>query len=157
MNKEQIQLELVKAVKAADNWQSLRHLMLKLKKENSEIVADALLGIFLEKLPFEHQFSLQASAGGLLWKLKPKYKRNLQEDIRCSLLNWDVSIEELPWYFAEVKEIETVRNEVNSILTEELDKTSKQVAKTYLYWLSAANSEDFRNQLNRTWNGNLRG
>jgi hypothetical protein len=159
MDKEQIQLELCECLKNFDNWQSVRHLMLKLKKENSEKVAESLLEIFTEdlQLPIKYQFSLQATAGGLLWKLKPKYNRNLKEDIKRSLSNWDVSIEELPWYFAEVKGIETVRNQVNELLTENLDKTSRTRAETYLYWLSVASEEEFKASLNRTWNGNLRG
>jgi hypothetical protein len=153
MESEQIRLELIKAVDAPNAWQSVRHLRLKLKKENSDIVLNALLEIFF----FDNLYTYQSAAGGLLWKLKPKYKRNLREDIRRSLQNWDVSIEELPWYFAEVTSIEIVCNEVESLLTESLDEMAKQRAKTYLYWLSVTNQEEFTKELNQGWNQRLRG
>lgn len=155
MEPEQIQSELFKAIDGSNRWQNLQHLMLKLKKEDSKKVLDALLGIFFSSS--DTYFSAQAVAGGLLWKLKPKYTRNLREDIRRSLQNWDVSVEELPWYFAEVMGIEKVREEVKSLLREPLDETSQKRAQTYLYWLSASNPEDFRAKLNRSWNGRLRG
>lgn len=153
MQQDEIRTELIKAVDGQNGWQSLRHLMLKLKKEEPEIVLDALLSIFFLK----NSFRYQAAAGGLLWKLKPKYKRNLREDILRSLQSWDVSIEELPWYFAEMVGIEEVRNVVEILLTESLTDLEKRVAKTYLYWLSVNSAEEFRTQLNQGWNGRLRG
>lgn len=155
MEPEQIQTELFIATDRGNGWQSLQHLMLKLKKEDSEKVLDALLGVFFSSS--HDYFRLQAAAGGLLWKLKPKYQRNLREDVKRFLPSWDVSVEELPWYFAEVMGIETVREEVKLLLTETLDETSRKKAKTYLYWLSVGNPEEFKAKLNRAWNGRLRG
>ena len=153
MKPEQIRLELIKIVDGANDWQGVRHLMLKLKREDSEIVLEGLLEIFF----LDDLYRYQAAVGGLLWKLKPKYKRNLREDIKRSLKNWDVSIEELPWYFAEVAGIEEVRKEVESLLTESLEKEAKQRAKTYLYWLSLETPEEFKASLDRGWNSRLRG
>jgi hypothetical protein len=155
MEPEQIQSELLEAINGPNGWQSLQHLMLKLKKENSKKVLDALLDVFF--LKENNYFRVQVGAGGLLWKLKPKYERNLREDIKRSLQNWNVSVEELPWYFAEVMGIEKVREEIKSLLTETLDETSRKKAETYLYWLSVRNPEEFRAQLNQRWNGRLRG
>ena len=78
MESEQIRFELIKVVGKPNAWQGVRHLMLKLKEEDSETVLDALLGIFF----LNDLYAYQAAAGGLLWKLKPKYKRNLREDIK---------------------------------------------------------------------------
>ena len=108
MKSEQIRFEIVKIVDGANGWQGIRHFMLKLKKEDSETVLEGLLEIFF----LDNLFRYQAAAGGLLWKLKPKYKRNLRDDIKRSLKNWDVSIEELPWYFAEVAGYKQVLKEV---------------------------------------------
>jgi hypothetical protein len=155
MEAEQIQEELLKARNKPNVWQSLSHLMLKLKKEDSDKVLDALLGFFFESS--DEYFRSQAVAGGLLWKLKPKYKRNLQEDIKRSLQNWDVSVEELPWYFAEVVGIKKVLETVESILTEPIDETSRKKAETYLYWLSVSSPEEFKRELNQGWNSRLRG
>ena len=153
MQQEEIRNELIKAVDEANGWQSLRHLMLRLKKEDSEIVLDALLSIFF----LENHDSYQAAAGGLLWKLKPKYKRNLRDDILQSLKGWNVSIEELPWYFAEMTGVEEVRKVVETLLTESLKDVEKRELKTYLYWLSVSSPEEFRTKLNQQWNRILRG
>lgn len=153
MQVEQIRFELIKAVKGPNAWQSVRHLMFKLRKQESNIVLQALLEIFF----LDRECDYQEIAGGLLWKLKPKYNRNIREDIRRSLQNWNVSVEELPWYFAEVKGIETVRDEVKSLLKESLDGVEIRKANTFLYWLSAANPKEFKTELNQRWNGRLRG
>ena len=152
MKQEEIRTELIEIVDEWNSWQSPRDLILKLKKEDSDIVSDALLKIFFFDSPRYHGL-----AGGLLWKLKPKYKRNLREDIKLSFKNWDVSIEELPWYFAEVAGIENVRSEVKSLLKEPLEDVERKRAETYLYWLSVSEAEEFRIKLNQAWNGRLRG
>jgi hypothetical protein len=148
MNAEQITMELIKRNDSPNAWQGVRHLMLKLKKEDSSLVLDGLLGVFF----LDEGYDRQLAAGGLLWKLKPKYDRDLREDIRRSLQTWNVSTEELPWYLAESVGIDVVRKEVESILAEPLEDKERRVAETYLYWLSVSDAEDFRNQLDRQWN-----
>jgi hypothetical protein len=157
METNQIRDELFKAVDRSNGWQSLRHLMLKLKKEDPSRILDALLGIFFEDSDRDNPFADQEAAGGLLWKLKPRYERFLKDDIKRSLRNWNVSVEELPWYLAKECGIENVREEVKLLLAESLDQTSKIRADTYLYWLRAINPEEFMTSLDRRWNGRLRG
>lgn len=152
MKLTEIRSELFKAVDK-ENWQSVRHLMIKLKKENVDLVLTALLEIFFS----ESYYRYQKIAGGFLWKLKPKYKRNLREDIKRSLKNWDVSVEELPWYFAEVAGLEEVQNTAKLLLSEPLDDIEKRGAETYIYWLSTRNPQEFKTELNNQWNGRLRG
>jgi hypothetical protein len=157
MEQQEIRAELCKAVDGSNAWQSLGQLMLRLRKENPETVTRALLGVFFDDSRTKTRFRDQQAAGGILWKLKPKYKGNLREDIRSSLKNWNVSVEELPWYFAEIMGIDRVRDEVNSILRETLDEISRKKAQTYLYWLPAKNTEGRKARLNQIWNGRLRG
>ena len=152
MKLTEIQSEIFRAVDK-ENWQSVRHLMIKLKKEHADLVLTTLLEILFS----ENYYRYQKIAGGLLWKLKPKYKRDLREDIKRMLKNWDVSVEELPWYFAEVAGIEEVQNTARSLLSEPLDDIEKRGAETYIYWLSANNPEEIKTELNNLWNGWLRG
>lgn len=151
MEEKEIQEKLTEIVEKHTDWQRLRQFMLVLKKENPDTVLNALLNIFSSNTNFPLQ-----TAAGILWKLKPKYKRNLHDDIRNSLKGWNVSIEELPWYFAEVTSLESVRNEVKKILDEPLDENEKIRADTYFYWLSG-NQEEIRKNLSQSWNGRLRG
>lgn len=153
MVKEEIHAELIKIVDQQGGWESLRPFMVKLKKEDPAAVLDALLGIFF----LDNYDDYQCAAGGLLWKLKPKYKRDLREDIKRSLQYWNVSIEELPWYFAEVTSIEKVLSEVESLSKEPLKDIEKRKVQTYLYWLSVSDPAEFRTRLNQGWNGRLRG
>lgn len=154
MKAEQIQSEIFEAIEDLNGWQRLQKLMLKLREEDSSTVLDGLLGIFFENS--DNHFRSQAAAGGLLWTLKLKYQRTLREDLRKSLQSWDVSIEELPWYFAEAVGIEKVREEVKSLLAETLEEPAKGRAKAYLYWLSASNPEQFKLELDRAWNCRFR-
>jgi hypothetical protein len=158
MDVGEIQLKFYEAVDSPNGWQRVRHLMLKLKKEEPNIVIEALLGVFFNGLRQDKCYVDQTAAGGLLWKLKPKYERNLKEDILRSFNYWNVSIEELPWYLAEAVGWENVYTEINTILKElDLDETSKKKAETYLYWLNLKSPEEFKKRLNEQWNAKLRG
>lgn len=85
-----------------------------------------------------------------MWKLKPGYTRNLRDDITRLLKYWNVSVEELPWYFAEAAGIHRVRVEINSISRGRLEENSKKNAQTYLYWLSR-DPGSFRAELEQKW------
>ena len=146
MEPNEIREHLYGTADAPNKGQGVRHLMWRLKKEDSDAVLSALLGVFFGDSGYEYQ----EAAGGLLWKLKPRYTRDLRDDITRSLKYWNVSVEELPWYFAEATGIHRVRAEVNSIPGETLDEISKKNAQTYLYWLSR-DPGSFRAELEQKW------
>ena len=146
MEPDEIRANLYRTANAPNRGQGVRHLMWRLMKEDSDTVLSALLGVFFKDSDYEYQ----EAAGGLLWKLKPRYTRDLRDDITRSLKYWNVSVEELPWYFAEATGIHQVRAEVNSITGERLDEISKQNAQTYLYWLSR-DPGSFRAELEQKW------
>ncbi|UCH66351.1 MAG: hypothetical protein JSW63_04275 [Ignavibacterium sp.] len=139
-----------------DFWQDLRELMLKLKQENPDIVFEALIGIFLNKSRPGSIYRDQYAAGGLLWKLKPKHSGNLRENIIRSFENWDISIETLPWYFAEVAGKERVCDELEKIITKSSIENHVIRADGFLYWLKG-DLEYNRRRLNKYWDATLRG
>ena len=150
MDLDEIRTRLYKTVDAPNSQQSVLHLMWRLMKEDPETVLTALLGVYFE----DSGYRVQENAGGLLWRLKPKYTRNLGDDVKRSLKYWNVSVEELPWYLAETVGIERVRAEANAILSAALDEISNRAAETYLYWLKDrgdAAKDHFEAGLDQKW------
>ena len=148
--------DLLETDNEEDFWLELSELMLKLKQENPDIVFEALIGIFRNKSRPGSIYRDQYAAGGLLWKLKPKYNGNLRKDIIRSFENWDLSIETLPWYFAEVAGKERVCDELKQIKTQSSNENHVILADGFLYWLKG-DQEYERRRLNKYWNDTLRG
>jgi hypothetical protein len=138
-----------------DFWRDLSQLVVKLKKESPNIVFEALIGIFINKSRPGSIYRDQYAAGGLLWKLKPKYSGNLREDIIRSFENWDCSIETLPWYFAEVVGKKRVCDELKQIITQSSNANYVSQADGFLYWLKG-DQEYNRRRLNKLWNDTIR-
>ena len=82
------------------------------------------------------------------------YYGNLREDIIRSFENWDLSIEELPWYFAEVAGKQRVCDELKSIIKESLNDLHKTLAEGYLYFINR-DQEYHRRRLNYYWDREL--
>ena|GEM_PF-612311 len=157
MNASDIQEKLYKAIDGPTEMQEIRHLMLKLKKLDENVVAEGLLAVFFDDTRGEKKFKDQTMAGGLLIKLKPKYERNLREDILRSLDNWNVSVEELPWYLAEKVGRDEVIREVESIAETCLSEVARNRLDTYLYWLNPSDIEHFKKVMTKHWNNSLKG
>ena len=113
MEPEQIQAELFRAL-GPNGWQTVRHLMLKLKKENSDKVLDALLGIFFES--GDNYRGAQGAAGRLFDEAKAEVQKERARRYQTFLAEVGMSsIEELPWYLAEVLGIEKCAPRLNSV------------------------------------------
>jgi len=151
MKYDEIKKEFYKAVENPAGWQHISHFYKKLKNEKSSIVLDVLMSVFTETCKKNSQYQVQEVAGGCLWKLKPKYRRDFRGDIRLILHYWDVSVEELPWYFAIAVGIDVIQKEIESILGEDITEYESKKANTILYWLSNVNSEKFKEELNLKW------
>jgi hypothetical protein len=146
MTPTEIQKTIYKSVGKGNCWQMLQHLLAKLRKVDEKTITDALIPVFLTA-----ESSYQAAAGGLLWKLKPAYQRNLYDDIKASLTSWDVSVEELPWYLAESVGIEMVKETIELLKLEPLSEEKKTRLETYEYWLNFEPVK-FMESLDRNWN-----
>ncbi len=73
-------------------WEQLR---LRLAEDDSRLVGDALL----EYWPTLRAYEEQLFVARLLFALNPSTSRSLDE-ILVTLGNWDLSVEEFPWYLA---------------------------------------------------------
>ena len=119
-----------------------------MKKKDPAIVLEVLLDVFSEDHGSDN-YSFQEIAGGLLWKLRPIYKRNIYDDLKEVLKNWNLSVEELPWYFADQIGIEALKDIVLTFLEEET-RLKKKSLETILFWISK-DPEIFKEQLNHKW------
>ncbi|TQV72919.1 hypothetical protein FLL45_15755 [Aliikangiella marina] len=157
MNALDIQEKLYKAIDGPTEMQEIRRLMNKLKKLDENIVVEGLLSVFFDDSRGEKKFKDQTMAGGLLIKLMPKYDRNLREDILRSLDNWNLSVEELPWYLAEKVGRDEVLREVESIAESSLSEVARKTLDTYVYWLNPTDTEHFKKVMTKRWNNSLKG
>jgi len=112
-----------------------REVSLALEKLGEEVVFDALYGVFLDKSRGERHFSDQEIAGKMLFELQPKIDRELKPLVRDCLENWNLSVEELPFYFRDVFGKESLELVVNQIETSEvLTEYESRAIKTIRWW-----------------------
>lgn len=135
MQKEEITKLIIECAKTfgPDNPQQIKQLAFVLGKSDPREVFYGLYMVFLSE-PLQ-AFGQQELAGKLLFMLKPKLNLELAPLIEGALENWNVSIEELPFYFRDVFGIELVSTAIKSINTSELNELQKNGLKTMKWWL----------------------
>jgi len=79
-------------------WQR-KHLAAMQQQFGDDLVFDALFGVFTGE---SHGFPDQQLAGRYLVQLRPNCHLPLALAVRRSLAHWNLSIEELPFYFWRV-------------------------------------------------------
>jgi hypothetical protein len=117
------------------DWQRLRQWNRVLQDSSPEEVFEALYSIFTDETRPAQRFLDQEYAGKLLWSIKPPCAKEPVDTIRAVLRNYDFSIEELPWYFAEIYGQETVVEVLNRLKQEKLSEKEQVSVKTFLFWL----------------------
>lgn len=137
MQKEEITKLIIERTKTfgPDNPQQIKQLAFVLSKSDPCEVFYGLYMIFLSEP--SQAFGQQELAGKLLFMLQPKPKLNLELAplIQGALENWNVSIEEFPFYFRDVFGVELVSSAIKSINTSELNELQKNGLKTMKWWL----------------------
>ncbi len=124
--------------------QQFRHFIVKLEREDDEVILKAMMPLFFEG----YDYIIQHMAGGFLWKIKPDYKRDLYRDIKSSLAHWDYSVEELPIYLAETCGYVEVKTVLEQLEKTQLTEREERALTTYNYWLKSKSVVD---DLNAGW------
>jgi hypothetical protein len=132
-----IRHEFYSAVDSPQRWQRLGHLLQEVKFIPAEVLYEAFFGVFLDPSRPDSRFEDQEAAGGMLWKLKPHCHIDLPQAIMAVLPTYDLSIEELPWYYAEIFGKEIVYSTAKTLLSQEHNKQGQETLKTFLFWLGA--------------------
>jgi hypothetical protein len=135
MNREEITKLIIERAKrfGPDNHQQIKQLSFALSKSDPEEVFYGLYMVFLTESP--QPFPQQELAGKLLFILKPKVNLELAPVIECVLENWDVSVEELPFYFRDIFGIELVSASIGSIGSNEMNEVQRKNLETMKWWL----------------------
>lgn len=109
----------------------IRQLIKILDKVDHEIVVDGVIKVFeanrLNSLVQDQEF-----AGRILATINPKSTRDLKEIIARTLVTWDKSIEQLPFWFRDNYGLENVRETFNSL---RLAGEEKEKLETMKFWL----------------------
>jgi hypothetical protein len=117
------------------NPQQFKQLQLALVRVPKEDVFESLYSIFLDESRPEKRFQDQSYAGKLLLAEKPPCFREPLCAIRDVLGNWDVSIEELPWYFAALYGTQSVCRMLVQLALEQLTHEQRNDLITFGWWL----------------------
>jgi len=113
-------------------WQR-KHLTAVQQQFGDDLLFDALFGAFADDA---HGFQEQQRAGRYLIQLRPSCRLPLALAIRQSLPHWNLSIEELPFYFSKVFGRDAVSNTLAELEAEGgFTDLELRAILTYRYWL----------------------
>ena len=109
----------------------IRQFIKILDKVDHEIVIDGVIKVFETNRP-DSLYRDQEFAGQILATINPKSKRDLKEIIKRTLLTWDKSVEQLPFWFRDNYGLENVRDTFDNL---ELPDEEKERLETMKFWL----------------------
>ncbi len=122
--------EIVAEMREANLKNQRPRLCERLRELDAAEVFQALFPIAVE--PQWHGPAYRAAC--LLFVLKPACPILCKDAIRLMLANWDVSIEEVPWYLAGQFGKELIRQSIEELSKEPLDDEQKVKLSTVQYW-----------------------
>ncbi len=131
--------EEVRRLVSTRRWRR-KHLDALRRDFGDQALFDALFSAFTQRPPVP--CGEQEAPGDYLLELKPRGAQNLQSLIRASLLGWNLSIEQLPFYFRDTYGIEVVRLAIERLnLDAGLDADERKALDTYRWWLRIPKAE----------------
>ena len=127
-----------KVIESADkhgstNPQIIKHLRASFRRVEAKELFEGLFKVFLNT--DGDKFNRQQLSGKLLHKIQPRTFIDLADVIKSCLDTWDVSVEELPFYFRDVCGIERVVKAFNIIRVANLNENEINSLETMEWWL----------------------
>lgn len=117
-----------------------KHLDVLRRDSGDQALFDALFSAFTQSPPVS--CGEQEGPGDFLLEMKPRSAQDLQSLIRASLPGWNLSIEQLPFYFRDTYGIEVVRLAIEQLdLDTSLDADERKALDTYRWWLRIPKAE----------------
>jgi len=140
MLREEIKNLVVERAKkyGPNNPQQIEQLSFVLGKADPEEFFYGLYDVFLTVSGQDYES--QGLAGKLLFRVKPKLYLELVPLLTNILENWNVSVEELPFYFRDLCGINVVAKAIGSINTADLNETQLNGLDTMKWWLRLTNN-----------------
>jgi hypothetical protein len=117
------------------NRQDFRHLKQKLSKVEAEELFWGLLQAFLTP-DTSYAYDVQALSARLLLCLNPPCPSVLEAVIHQTSPNYNLSVEELPWYLAKQFGADTLQAALENISVGIETDIPPQTIETFKYWLS---------------------
>jgi hypothetical protein len=136
---EAIVLKLYHAVDTIgriDNQRIIQWIEL-LRRRPADEVFNALVGVFCNTDRPTCCYLDQEYAGRLLLAVKPPCSQDIQSVIKRTLATWDLSIEELPFYFSDVFGAEAVLQALDALDRVDNSQQEKKAIRTFRFWLHA--------------------
>jgi hypothetical protein len=129
----------VRKLVSTKRWKR-KHLEALRQEFGDQALFDALFCAFTQKpqVPWNEQ----ETPGDLLLELKPRGAQDLQSLIKATLSGWNLSIEQLPFYFRDIYGTEAVSLVIGQLeLDGSLDADERRALETYRYWLRLPKAE----------------
>ncbi len=125
--------EEVRKLVFARRWKR-KHLEALRREFGEQVLFDALFSAFTQQPPVP--LAEQEPPGEYLFELKPRGAQDLQSLIRASLAGWNLSIEQLPFYFRDAYGIELVLRALEGLDQEPtLAHVEREALRAYRFWL----------------------
>jgi|SRR5215467_10556981 len=106
-----------------------------LRQRPGDEVFDALIGVFCNVDREDKRLVDQEYAGRILLTLKPPCSRNIEDVIKRMLARWDLSVEQLPWYFSDVVGVQKVLLALDALDTQVSSQQERDAIRTFRFWL----------------------
>ena len=130
----EITAELYEALRRPNGWQSVRHFYRKLGGLDASDIAEGLLATFQKR-----SFTAQEVGCAILWCMNIPFSRDLHSSLTEFIVNWDVSIEELPWYLTHSCGAENLTSAIDHIRSSSsIDSDTIKKLDTIQRWMSAS-------------------
>lgn len=134
MTPAEITSEFYEALRRPNGGQSIRHFYRKLGNLDASDIAEGLLATFKKK-----SFTAHEVGCAILWSMDIPFTRDLHSSLSEFIVNWDVSIEELPWYLSHSCGAENLTSAIDHIrdFSANDSETIKKL-DTIQWWMSAS-------------------
>lgn len=118
----------------ASNPQQKKQLIFSCNNASEREVFFGLFSFFYDPSLQENQFERQQLAGTLLYKVAPPPPIALDDSVYAVAKVWNLSIEELPWYWCKSYSKEKVIEFLTELSPSCIDSELKRSVDTMLYW-----------------------
>jgi hypothetical protein len=117
--------------------QRVVHWIATLRKEPTPELFTELYSVFLDESRGERSYLEQQYAGTLLWHVRPLCPMELRTALRGVLRNYNLSVEELPWYFVGYFGMEPVNQALEELQTCDMSEGEAESLRTLRYWVAS--------------------
>ncbi|MCU7845080.1 MAG: hypothetical protein KZQ93_14720 [Candidatus Thiodiazotropha sp. (ex Monitilora ramsayi)] len=121
-------------VHGSSNPQQQKQLIFSCKKAKEQEIFFGLFSFFYDSSLQTNQSERQELAGTILYSVLPSSPLTLDASVYAAAKYWDLSVEELPWYWCKIFGKSTVMNFITELIPDCKDDELKNSLETMLFW-----------------------